>query len=162
MQYSYDYNDQTYTIDLKRQPDGTYRAQIGEREYTVTATQLADGDWLIRTADTRQIAHVARDDPARYVQIAGVQYQLAQADNRQRRGASQASSGDLTAEMPGQVLDVRVAIGDTVAAGTVLVVLEAMKMEIRITAPQDGTVATLHVSAGDVVERGQVLVELDT
>ena len=62
--------------------------------------------------------------------------------------------------MPGQVLDVRVENGDHVEAGQVLLVLEAMKMEIRVTAPYAGRINKLSVVAGDVVERGYVLVEV--
>jgi biotin carboxyl carrier protein len=47
-----------------------------------------------------------------------------------------------------------------VARGDTLVVLEAMKMEIRVTAPHEGRVSRLLCAPGDVVERGQPLVEL--
>jgi biotin carboxyl carrier protein len=55
---------------------------------------------------------------------------------------------------------VRIQQGETVLAGQVLLVLEAMKMEIRITAPYAGTVAKLMVKKGELVERGQVLAEI--
>jgi biotin carboxyl carrier protein len=62
--------------------------------------------------------------------------------------------------MPGHVLDVRVETGQRVAAGAVLLVLEAMKMEHSLTAPWDGTVATVAVRAGARVEEGADLVQL--
>ena len=68
--------------------------------------------------------------------------------------------GALASPMPGAVLEVRVAEGDTVTAGQVLLLVEAMKMEHPITAPVDGTVAALHVAAGDAVEAGAALVEV--
>jgi len=71
------------------------------------------------------------------------------------------AAGDLDAPMPGKVLDVRVRAGDTVTAGTLLLVLEAMKMEHRITAPYDGTVTAVHVAAGDQVERGATLLVVE-
>jgi acetyl/propionyl-CoA carboxylase alpha subunit len=67
-----------------------------------------------------------------------------------------------TAPVPGTVTDVLVRAGDPVEAGTTLVLLEAMKMEHRITAPSDGTVARVLVAAGDRVDAHQLLVELDT
>jgi biotin carboxyl carrier protein len=63
--------------------------------------------------------------------------------------------------MPGQVVDVLVAEGETVTRGQTLVILEAMKMEIRAAAPADGRVKRLLVGKGDVVERGQHLVEFE-
>jgi biotin carboxyl carrier protein len=63
--------------------------------------------------------------------------------------------------MPGLVLDVRARPGDVVAAGAVLVVLEAMKMEHSLSAPWDGTIATVAVKPGDRVEEGVELVVLE-
>jgi biotin carboxyl carrier protein len=60
--------------------------------------------------------------------------------------------------MPGTVLLVHVADGDTVAAGDVLLVLESMKMELSITAPYAGTVTGLALVPGDRVALKQPLV----
>jgi biotin carboxyl carrier protein len=59
------------------------------------------------------------------------------------------------------VLDVRARPGDAVAAGTVLVVLEAMKMEHSLCAPWDGIVAAVAVKPGDRVEEGIELAVLE-
>jgi len=67
----------------------------------------------------------------------------------------------LTAPMPGTVIRVEVAAGDTVTARQALVVLEAMKMETPVSAPYDATVTAVHVAAGDRVAGGTVLVELE-
>ena len=67
----------------------------------------------------------------------------------------------IEAPMPGNILDVKVAVGDTVSNGQVLCILEAMKMENDIVASQDGTVASINVSKGDSVEAGQVLITLN-
>jgi biotin carboxyl carrier protein len=63
--------------------------------------------------------------------------------------------------MPGKVLDVRVAQGDTVSAGQTLLVLEAMKMEHAITAPFAGTVARLTLASGERVMPGDLLAEIE-
>ena len=74
------------------------------------------------------------------------------------RDGAGALAGSLEAPMPGTVLLVHVADGDTVAAGDVLLVLESMKMELAITAPHAGTVAGLALSPGDRVALKQPLV----
>lgn len=65
--------------------------------------------------------------------------------------------GSLVAPMPGTVLRVAVSQGQTVAAGDVLLVLEAMKMEHGVRAANNGTVAELLVEAGQQVDAGAVL-----
>ena len=65
------------------------------------------------------------------------------------------------AAMPGNILDVKAAVGASVKAGDVLCILEAMKMENEIVAPQDGTVASVNCRKGDVVNVGDLLVSLN-
>ena len=70
-------------------------------------------------------------------------------------------SGEMVAApMPGTILKVNVKAGDAVKSGTVLCVLEAMKMENEIMAPKDGTVTQVVVSKGSSVDTGAPLVVL--
>lgn len=161
MRYSYDYQGETHHIDLTRQPDGSLSATIGDKRYAVHVSQTPDGGWLLRIDGQRTLAYVASQGDERYIHLAGQPFTLEKADAGRRKRGAVAGGGDLTAEMPGQVMDVRVQVGDAVETGAVLVVLEAMKMEIRVTAPNAGTIQTLFVAKGDFVERGQRLIELD-
>ena len=76
--------------------------------------------------------------------------------------ADAVAHGSLLAPMPGSVLRVGAAVGDTVTAGQPLVWLEAMKMEHTIAAPADGVLAELNVTAGTQVEVGAVLARVDS
>ena len=67
----------------------------------------------------------------------------------------------LTAIIPGLILKLLVGPGDRVRRGQGLLVLEAMKMENRITVPTDATIKALHVTPGDTVAKGQLLVEFE-
>ncbi|GAA2608491.1 acetyl-CoA carboxylase biotin carboxylase subunit [Streptomyces tubercidicus] len=97
------------------------------------------GDWLGRDGDSWQ---VTTHDP-----VAAA-----------LRGAAGAHGADtLAAPMPGTVTVVKVAVGDEVAAGQGLLVVEAMKMEHVISAPHAGTVAELDVTAGSTVAMDQIL-----
>jgi 3-methylcrotonyl-CoA carboxylase alpha subunit len=79
-----------------------------------------------------------------------------------RGGAAAGAAGDgaILSPMPGRVIAVEVAAGDTVIKGQKLLTLEAMKMEHTLTAPFDGTVAELNASAGAQVTEGTLLVKV--
>lgn len=68
--------------------------------------------------------------------------------------------GDVTASMPGTVIDVLVEVGAQVQAGDPVLVTEAMKMETEIQAPISGTIAAIHVNKGDSVNPDETLVEI--
>jgi propionyl-CoA carboxylase alpha chain len=70
-------------------------------------------------------------------------------------------TGGLAAPMPGKVVSVEVATGDSVAAGQLLMILEAMKMEHRVLAPSAGTVGELRAEPGQQVDGGDILVVLE-
>lgn len=74
--------------------------------------------------------------------------------------STEVAAGSLIAPMPGVVLRVGAAVGDTVTAGTPIVWLEAMKMEHTIVAPADGVLEILNVEPGQQVELGTVLAQL--
>ena len=73
-------------------------------------------------------------------------------------GVTVSGGESVNAPMPGNILKVNVSVGQTVKAGQVLVVLEAMKMENEIMAPCDGVVSAVPVAKGASVNTGDVLV----
>ncbi|MGH8267666.1 MAG: acetyl-CoA carboxylase biotin carboxyl carrier protein subunit, partial [Steroidobacteraceae bacterium] len=88
------------------------------------------------------------------------QYDFLLEDPRTREFATSAGSAGLTTPLPGVVVSVAVAVGQQVAAGEVLMVIEAMKMEHTVLAPYAGTVQTLHFARGERVPEGSQLLEL--
>ncbi len=99
--------------------------------------------------------------------INGHRFRAEAVDERMRairdltRAESQASGPKpLIAPMPGLVVRVQVAEGDSIQAGQGLVVMEAMKMENELRAPGPGIVSVVRVKPGTAVEKGAVLVEL--
>lgn len=76
--------------------------------------------------------------------------------------ATRVAAGSLLAPMPGSVVAVHAAVGDVVAAGQPLLVMEAMKMQHTVTAPTAGTVTELAASVGQQVEAGSVLAVVST
>ena len=75
--------------------------------------------------------------------------------------ASPVGGTTITCPMPGTIIDIKVAAGDAVAEGQVLVIFEAMKMENEIVAPCAGTVAGVYTNKGDTVDSGAVLISLN-
>ena len=71
--------------------------------------------------------------------------------------AAPAGGEQVTSPMPGNILAVNVAAGDTVKRGQVLMILEAMKMENEIMCPCDGRVVSVNTSKGATVESGTLL-----
>ena len=71
--------------------------------------------------------------------------------------AAAGAGESINSPMPGNILAVNVAVGDTVKAGDVLMILEAMKMENEIQAPKDGKVTAVAVAKGATVESGTLL-----
>ena len=71
--------------------------------------------------------------------------------------AAPAGGEQVTSPMPGTILAVNVAVGDTVKRGQVLMILEAMKMENEIMCPCDGKIASVNTSKGSSVESGTLL-----
>jgi pyruvate carboxylase subunit B len=69
--------------------------------------------------------------------------------------------GDVTTSMPGTIVDILVAEGDSVKAGDPVLVTEAMKMETEIQAPIAGKVSAIHVEKGDSVNPDEALIELE-
>lgn len=114
---------------------------------------------------------VARRGPTRgryTLWLDGFRYEVEALDERTRAiralsGAGKEASGPapLLAPMPGMVVRISVAVGDTVQAGQGLIVMEAMKMENELRAATAGTVKAILAREGTAVEKGALLLELE-
>jgi biotin carboxyl carrier protein len=158
------HGNETYTVQLTPEPDGSYTAVIGGDTLRFRAERQPDGGWLLIFADgQREWGHSASQGNERYIYVGGHHFTISVPDAHStvQRRRQTGSGGELTAQMPGKVIDVRVQDGLAVERGQTLVILEAMKMEIRVAAPDDGRVKRVLVKVGDVVERGQRLIEID-
>ena len=76
-------------------------------------------------------------------------------------GGGAAGSGKIAVPMQGTIVKINVEVGQTVAAGEAVVVLEAMKMENNVAADIDGTVTAVNVEAGQSVAAGEVVVVIE-
>ena len=138
-----------HTAHLEAVPDTPeQRVTVDGRVSTVAIDRFVDGSWrLVDRGGVREIA--IEDERSRHFRSLIVNSKAASV------------GGVLKAPMPGLVVRIEVAVGDQVAVGAGLVVLEAMKMENELKAPAAGTVRAIRVAAGEAVEKGQPLLELE-
>jgi len=127
-----------------------YHLLLGGESWTVAVEPLEPLEgadrWALGLVGER-VEVLVQDEQARGTEAAS---------GTDRRGGD----GTVRAPMPGLVVRIEVAEGQQVAAGTGLVVVEAMKMENELRAPRSGTVRTVHVAVGQAVEKGASLVTL--
>ncbi len=161
MKFTYQINGTEHTLTLEKQPEG-YRARLGDAIYEVRLLHTKDGQLHFQLDETRHTAHLAHETPTkRWLHSAGRTLVIEKAAAHRRGAETAAGSGRLTAPMPGQVRAVLVAIGDKVTAGQPLLLMEAMKMEIRIAAPHAGRITVLHATEGGSVNKDDLLIEVE-
>ncbi len=145
-------------IDISARPHGAGWA-LSWGEVAAIARQTPDGVVL---DDIRLRASVYQGEGRIVVTRHGINHTFDIIDRLAPPAASLQAGGRVTAPIPGRVAGVLVAVGEIVRRGQVLVVLEAMKMELSLTAPADGVVSALRCAVGDMVAEGRELVELGT
>lgn len=161
--YHYQVGATIHTVNIQRQ-GAELQVTIDGKVYHVHARPDLSGrlDW--RMDGQRFSAYTAADPQGQRVWLAGKSWWLPQVTAGQRPAAGRAheASGQLTTAMPGLVTAILVQAGDVVERGAPLVILEAMKMEQRITAPHDGRVRKIACAVGQVVAQGALLVEISS
>jgi acetyl/propionyl-CoA carboxylase alpha subunit len=168
MRYRYQSGTMIYEVSLERHGEG-YRVTVNGEAHDLEVLDAQPGAISLRFKDgpgpfRPEVVYWGAEGGTKWLSWRGCTYRLERPAERGARYARSAPRGgaedSLRAPMPAQVRSVLVAEGDTVAVGQALLLLEAMKMEIRVQSPRAGQVARLLVKPGDQVKREQVLVEL--
>jgi acetyl-CoA/propionyl-CoA carboxylase, biotin carboxylase, biotin carboxyl carrier protein len=151
-------------VELRMQVlDAHGHVDVHHADGTTVATAVWERDELrVRLDDVTTTFVVARDGRATWLGAGGDAWVFTEpplvAPGAAARGAATA---DVRSPMPGSVVAVHVAVGDTVRRGEPMVVVEAMKMEHTLRAEHDGVVREVSVRAGDTVALHQVLAVVD-
>jgi acetyl/propionyl-CoA carboxylase alpha subunit len=140
-----DLDDHAYPVDVLPVGPALYSILLDGRSYEVDCHEI-DGAWIVLVDG--QPFPVELSDEAHHA--------LPQMATPPKR-----SGGTITAPMSGQVVKVHVTVGEELAPGAPVCMLEAMKMENEIAAPTGGTVRAVNVAAGETVRAGQILVNVE-
>lgn len=126
------------------------------------ATVARDGAWIeVRSGDRVRRCAVARGSRGVWVSMEGTTYFFEAVEREAGARGAAAAADEVRAPMTGRVVAVPAAVGTTAREGDLLLSIEAMKMEFKLTAPEDGTVVEVACAPGDRVELGQLLVRLE-
>jgi biotin carboxyl carrier protein len=152
-------------VDLTELPSGALEARVDGRAVSLDVavlgrevSVLVDGQVVdLTTEGAPPDLGVVASGHRGYVRVESERMRAA---DQAKKGGAAVHDGIVRSPMPGRVVKVLVAKGDTVAAGQGLVVLEAMKMENEVRARAPGTVGEVHVAPGTAVEGNAKLVTL--
>ncbi|MBX3026256.1 hypothetical protein KF840_15205 [bacterium] len=161
MQIGYRSGGRHVGVTVHREAPGRFTVSVDDTPHAVEAALLDAATIQMVIGGVSQVAHVVRAGDVAHVWIGGEVYHL----HPEAAGTTAAHAvclqPQVAAPMPGKVLQVLVEVGQTVALGDGLIIVEAMKMEHRIVAEGDAVVRAVHATAGQMVDGGAVLIELD-
>ncbi|MCH7663004.1 MAG: biotin/lipoyl-binding protein [Chloroflexi bacterium] len=161
MKFNYRVGTELFDIALEKVAGG-YQAVVDGETYQVEVVRVQDGEIQLRVNGSQIGVDWAERNGKLWVGINGMTYTFEKASAGKRVGSSGSDGGNLvSAPMPGRVRAVFVTEGEQVERGQTLLLLEAMKMEMRILAPRAGRVIKLKVEAGQQVGKGDVLVAVE-
>jgi 3-methylcrotonyl-CoA carboxylase alpha subunit len=138
---------------------GHYVLHEGDVSCTVTGARIAGGVLSARfDGQSRRLPLATVGTRIRVHDEAGRRWNFDRAPAFAWAGAKDAAARHLAAPMPGRIVLVRAAVGDTVEEGQELLVMEAMKMELALKSPRAGTIESISAAQGDFVDADAILV----
>jgi 3-methylcrotonyl-CoA carboxylase alpha subunit len=158
LQRQLDFSDESnrypLTIVYRR---GGWLVRLGAEEALMTLTARHGAEIGIKLGAQAVHGTVVRDGEQAHVFCGGAHFVLHYNDPLVHAGETEAEGGRLTAPMPGKIVALLVAAGQTVEKGAPLLIMEAMKMEHTIAAPANGTVEEMLYAVGEQVAEGAQL-----
>lgn len=153
-------NDLEHSVSVEERAAGEFFVHHSGRTIPVTGSLRGDQLTVTIAGRTEQVVVLPDGDAHRlFLDTDSVRFALSPPDIG--AAAEDAFATDFKAPMNGSVVDIRVQPGDRVAAGDLVVIMEAMKMEHSIYAPSDGVVTDVFYAKGDLVNGGSELVEFE-
>lgn len=154
------HGDAATTVGATQQGDG-YVLLINGQTFAASMLALSDTERSVELGGRKLRAAVWGKDKTHEIFLGGDAWTVSVIDRLEHSGEGEEGAAGLLAPMPGKVIGLIASVGDTVAKGDKLLVLEAMKMEHTICAPADGTVRAFYFDAGEQVDEGAELVDFE-
>ena len=164
MEYKFIHSDNIHSVKYEKKND-SYKFIINEKlVYEVDAFIAQSYVISFRVKDKIHNVYLVKDNAKTYLSVDGEYYifELEKGKSTRTKAGVQQKGNGVSSPMPGLIVKVPVSIGDKVSSGTILAIVEAMKMQNELPAPRDGTVKNINFKEGEQVDAMQVIVELDT
>ena len=146
-------------VTCHRNGDG-WEVVSGERLDRIEIVSLDEGEAIVVINGRREVVPFITDGDELHFALQGEIYRADVSSTTGRRTRPRHRDHSMSAPMPGVVLQILVGTGDEVSRGDTVIILEAMKMEHRLTAPEDGTIDGIHCAAGQMVRPGVDLISI--
>jgi biotin carboxyl carrier protein len=160
-------NGKVFKVEVRKE-SGRVFAMVDGREYEFGISEPEPGIFLLKRGADIYEAFVlpSRGDGPAHVTLNGKEYPVILRDPKRLRGSSGGDTKtdgtvEIRTAMPGKVVKVLSAVGDTVSKGTGVIVVEAMKMQNEMRSPKPGVVKEIRVAEGATVNAGEVLVTIE-
>lgn len=136
-----------------------FNVTVNGKSYAVEVEEVSSGAFTYTPQPVQPVQQA--QEPQSAQQTAPAQVPVQEAPKSLKTSTEEVAGELISAPMPGTILDVKVSEGQTVKAGDLLLILEAMKMENEIFAVADALVASVEVKEGATVNTGDILVTFE-
>jgi len=157
---SFCFGERQLNLAYRSERDGSVTVHVNGESHHVTQRDLGARETRLEIDGRLNTSAVTVIADRHYVHGPGGDIELIERPRFPATSAAQ-TTGGLVAPMPGTVISVFVAAGESVEQGQLLLVLEAMKMEHRIYAPRLGKISAVHIASGEQVLNGALLLDLE-
>ena len=163
MNFQFWLGQREFKVGFEEKGKNVFQARVGDKSYAVSV-EFIGRDELLLNVDGRVFNIIVNSNTVSHsVIVNGRNFQVEKrsAVGILREDKGRARKKDVKITMPGRIVQVLAAAGDSVEEGQPILVLEAMKMQNEIKSPRPGRISRIHFSAGDYVEAGSILFSVE-
>ena len=161
MEYKFNFLEKTHKINLEK-ADNLFKVIINDKqEYNILDVEVESNLISFKADDKLYNIYCFSNKDKTYLSIGGENYILEKGKTSKSKTRKKQKGNSVFSPMPGLLVKVPVSVGDKVKSGTILAIVEAMKMQNELPSPRDGIVKKINGKEGEQVDALQVIVELE-